>query len=66
LTKINEYKHKIETKIPQPAIERKSGADEARLRLTFRKLPILRYVGVGGILVAVYAALRAYAVFAHG
>jgi len=65
LTKINEYKHKIETKIPQPVIPRSATLDETRRVISFGAVPVLRYALVASFLIVVYVALRAVAVYAH-
>ncbi len=66
LTKINEYKHKIETKIPQPVVPRRDLADERRAAFSFGSVPKLRYAVAGSVLVLVYVGLRFLAAYAHG
>jgi type IV/VI secretion system ImpK/VasF family protein len=65
LTKVNEYKHKIETKIPLPVLPKKSADDVRGVRFTFKALPFLRYVGVAAILAIGYTLLRVIAVYAN-
>jgi type IV/VI secretion system ImpK/VasF family protein len=62
LAKINEYKHKLEAKIPRPTIPQTQRQD-ARTMITFGTIPIARYLVVALILVASYAALRFVAVY---
>ncbi|MEZ0227893.1 MAG: DotU family type IV/VI secretion system protein, partial [Planctomycetota bacterium] len=65
LTKVNEYKHKIETKIPQPALPAKGPSDENRTRFRFKAVPVLRYVTVFGLLALAYTLLRVIAVYTN-
>ncbi len=65
LTKVNEYKHKIEQKIPQPVLPAKETDEAKRIRFTFKAFPVMRYVAVLGILALGYTILRLIAVYAH-
>ena len=65
LAKINEYKHRLETKIPHPAVPRKPDPDAGMTRIDFGRLPILRYTVVAFLVVGFYTALRLVAFYAH-
>lgn len=61
LAKINEYKHKLEARIPQPLVPRKAVEAGATNVLSFGTIPFGRYALVTAALVVVYAALRFWA-----
>jgi type IV/VI secretion system ImpK/VasF family protein len=58
LAKVNEYKHKLEARIPQPIVPRRALEAGATNVFSFGTLPVARYAAVVALLVLVYAAFR--------
>jgi type IV/VI secretion system ImpK/VasF family protein len=54
LTKVNEYKHKLEEKIPRPVIAAEKGKDEKAPTFTFERIPISYYAAAAASIVATY------------
>ena len=61
LAKVNEYKHKLEQKIPVPTVAAQKGKDEVRPVISFERVPISYYAMAAASIALACAALYALA-----